>query len=68
MELKRNWYHLFTETVCLILMIGILLYLFLNWGSFPNKIPGHYNAAGVADRPGNKGELLVTPLLDVYCT
>ncbi|TAH63883.1 MAG: DUF1648 domain-containing protein, partial [Anaerolineaceae bacterium] len=29
----------------------------------PDKVPGHYNAAGVIDRIGSKYELLITPIV-----
>jgi hypothetical protein len=40
-----------------------LIYLFLNWNSIPEKIPGHYNAMGKIDRMGSKKELLVLPII-----
>lgn len=47
---------------------GLFLTIFLNWNTFPDKIPGHYNAAGEIDRWGNKWELLILPicLLFIY--
>lgn len=51
------------EIVCLILLIGVLIYLYCNWSSIPDKIPGHYNAIGEIDRMGSKNELLVLPII-----
>lgn len=51
------------DLICLILLIGVLIYLFLNWNSIPDKIPGHFNAMGEIDRMGSKKELLVIPLI-----
>ena len=62
--LKRSWYDLFANTLCLVLLIGILIYLIINWNSIPDKLPGHYNAVGEIDRMGNKGELLVLPIIN----
>ena len=63
MKLKRNRYDLFTNILCLILLIGILIYLFIHWNSIPDKIPGHYNAMGEIDRMGSKGEILILPII-----
>lgn len=58
MKLKKNKYNIFAEIVCLSLLIGVLIYLLLNWNSIPDMIPGHYNAMGEIDRMGSKVELL----------
>lgn len=63
MKLKKNKYEILVEIICLILLIGVLIYLFLNWNSIPDKIPGHYNATGEIDRIGSKKELLVLPIV-----
>ncbi len=63
LKLKRSKYDILLEIVCLILLIGVLIYLFLNWNSIPEKIPGHYNAMGKIDRMGSKKELLVLPII-----
>lgn len=59
LKLKKNKYDIVVNTVCVILLLGILVYLILNWNSIPDKIPGHYNAMGEIDRMGSKNELLV---------
>ena len=63
MKVKNNIYDIFVEMVCLILLIGVLAYLFLNWSSVPDKIPGHYNVMGKIDRMGSKGELVILPII-----
>jgi len=63
MKVKKNRYDIFVEIVCLTLLIGVLVYLFLNWSSIPDKIPGHYNAMGKIDRMGSKGELVILPII-----
>jgi len=63
MKVKNNIYDIFVEMVCLILLIGVLAYLFLNWSSVPDKIPGHYNVMGKIDRMGSKKELVILPII-----
>lgn len=62
MKVKNNKYDIFVEIVCLSLLIGVCVYLFLNWSSIPDGIPGHYNFAGEIDRMGSKRELLFLPI------
>lgn len=63
LKIRNSKYDIMVEIVCLILLIGVLIYLFLNWNSIPEKIPGHYNAMGEVDRMGSKKELLVLPII-----
>lgn len=63
LKLKKNKYEIWEEIVCIILLIGVLIYLLLNWNSIPDKIPGHNNAMGEIDRMGSKKELLVLPII-----
>lgn len=46
-------------------MLLIWVYLIVSWGKLPDKIPGHYNAAGVADHWGDKNEILILPIISV---
>jgi uncharacterized membrane protein len=63
MKINRTGYDIFVNVICIGMLIGILIYLGLSWNSIPEKIPGHYNATGVIDRWGNKGELLIIPII-----
>ncbi len=63
MKLQRTKYDVIVNLICILLLVGILIYLGLNWSSIPDKIPGHYNALGVVDRWGNKGELFILPII-----
>lgn len=63
MQIKRSKYHIVANLICLILLLGIIIYLGINWNNIPDKIPGHYNSMGVVDRWGNKGELLILPIV-----
>ena len=63
MRLKKSRYNIFVEVVCLVLLVGVVLYLVVNWNTIPDKIPGHYNAAGEIDRVGDKAELVMLPIV-----
>lgn len=63
MKQKRFNYNVLGNIICLTLLIGVIIYLIVAWSSFPDKVPGHYNAAGEIDRMGSKYELLITPIV-----
>jgi uncharacterized membrane protein len=62
-RMKQKKYNIFVDIICLILLIGVMIYLLLTWRSIPDRIPGHYNAAGEINRMGGKGELFATPII-----
>lgn len=63
MENKKTKYEIAVNVVSLLLLIGTLIYLGINWTTIPEKIPGHYNASGEVDRWGNKTELFFMPVM-----
>lgn len=63
MKLKYTSFQKVLELITIIVLIGIWIYLIMSWGSLPDKIPAHYNGAGVVDRWGNKSEILLMPIL-----
>lgn len=66
MKIKGNLYNLFVNLICIVLLIGIFIYLLLNWGNIPDKISGHYNAIGEIDKMINKVELFVLPIIGLF--
>lgn len=51
------------EGLCLVMLVGLTLYLAIRWGDIPDKIPAHYDIAGNIDRWGKKGEILIVPIM-----
>lgn len=60
---KRNVYATIIESLCIIGLVGLCIYLALNWNSFPSRIPGHYDASGNVTRWTSKSVLLVLPII-----
>lgn len=63
MKIKNNKIDILIEVLCLIMLIGTVLYLIVRWSSLPSELPMHYNAAGEIDRWGGKGELVIMPVI-----
>lgn len=63
MKIKNNKIDNTMEVICLVLLVGIVLYLAINWSDIPDKVPMHYDLAGNIDRWGGKEELLILPIM-----
>lgn len=63
MKIKRNKYDVAVNIICLILLLGITIYLGISWSNIPDKIPGHYNSMGGVDAWVNKGKLIILPIV-----
>lgn len=50
-----------TNIIGAVMILGYIIFLVIGWKSFPDEIPTHFNAAGVADSFGSKSSLLVEP-------
>jgi uncharacterized membrane protein len=48
--------------LCLILLVGTVVYLIVAWGAIPEKIPVHYGFGGNATRYGGRGVLIFVPI------
>ena len=63
MKIFRTWYDILFEFGCLLLLIGITIYLAVAWEGLPAEIPGHYNAWGQIDKYTGKGFLIALLLV-----
>lgn len=50
-----------TNIISIVLIVLYIAFLAIGWSSFPEELPTHFNAAGVADSFGPKSSLLVEP-------
>lgn len=53
------------EVVGIILLVLFIGFIVISWGKLPDKIPGHYNAAGTVDRWGEKWEIIILPIITI---
>ena len=53
------------EATAACVLAASFLFLLFSWNQLPDQIPAHYNMAGVADRYGDKTELLFLPLVSL---
>jgi uncharacterized membrane protein len=65
MKLKYTKVQIALEILCLLLIAGMIVFIGIRYQKLPDKIPGHYNAAGEINRWGNKSEIFVTPIISI---
>ena len=47
------------DSLCLMWLIGISIYVFMSYGKLPDTIPMHYNFMGEIDRYADKSEIFI---------
>jgi uncharacterized membrane protein len=63
LKFKYTKFQITMEIVGLLLIIGMIIFVCMQWNQLPDKIPGHYNAVGEVDRWGSKGEIIALPIV-----
>ncbi|MCL2819689.1 MAG: DUF1648 domain-containing protein [Oscillospiraceae bacterium] len=63
MKIKMRPYDIVLNILCIILLIGIVIYLIVRWGSIPEQVPGHFNLSGDVTRWDSKETLIVLPII-----
>lgn len=52
-------YATIANVLCVVLLCGIIMYLFVSWSNIPESIPKHYNGQGVIDSWTDRSELII---------
>lgn len=58
MKIQKNTFDIVIDIICLIFLIGLIIFVAIAWPNIPDQIPGHYNAMGEVDRIAGKGSLI----------
>lgn len=64
-RLIKTKYDVVTEVLCLLTLIGLVVFICVMWGGLPDKVPSHFNAMGEIDGWSSKTGLLVMPVISV---
>ena len=64
MEERTGMISFIVNIICLILLIGNVIYLISVWGSLPDQIPAHFDFAGNVTRYDSKRTLLLMPVFN----
>jgi len=63
MKIKMRPYDIILNVLCLIMLVGIVIYLIIRWSSIPEQVPGHFNLSGEVTRWDSKETLIVLPVI-----
>lgn len=55
-------FRIATEVLCLVLLLGTVIFLIVFWKHIPDSVPNHFNGAGQIDSYAGKGTLLLLPV------
>ena len=55
-------FRIATEILCLVLLLGTVIFLIVFWKHIPDSVPNHFNGAGQIDGYAGKGTLLLLPV------
>ena len=58
MIIQKNKFDIIIDIICLLCLIGLILYLAIAWPNIPDQIPGHYDARGEIDGMTGKSLLI----------
>ncbi|MDF2483898.1 MAG: hypothetical protein K0R46_66 [Herbinix sp.] len=64
-KLPSTRFHKVIEITTLVILMTMVIYPIIVWGTLPAKLPMHYNALGEIDRWGSKLELIIMPVIGV---
>jgi len=65
MKPRNSIYSFSFNMICILLLAGNIVYLIVKWGSFPEQIPMHFDAAGNITNYGGKGWLFFMPIMSL---
>lgn len=63
MKIRNSVYDIVINICCLLMLVGVTVFLVISWKNIPNEIPMHYNFAGEIDRWGSKYEMIFLPII-----
>jgi uncharacterized membrane protein len=63
LKIKKTPLEIALNIISLLLFIGSVLYLLMEWPSLPNRVPMHYDFFGEVDKWGSKGIIFLHPIM-----
>ena len=65
MKLKYTKFQIALETIGLLLLVGMIVFVYTQWNQIPQQVPMHYNAMGEIDSWGSKYEIFFLPAISI---
>ena len=65
LHIKKTMLEKLANSIGIVSIVSMILYIVLNWSALPSDVPIHFNAAGEVDRWGSKWWMLLLPIITV---
>jgi hypothetical protein len=66
MKLKYTKFQIVLETIGLLLLVGMIVFVYIQWNQIPQQVPMHYNVMGEIDKWGSKNGILFLPAISIF--
>jgi len=63
MRIRMNLFDIIINILCIATLIGFGIFLLINWGDVPDKMPAQYNFSGEVTRWASKNEIFLMPAI-----
>ncbi|WP_449539614.1 DUF1648 domain-containing protein [Ferdinandcohnia sp. Marseille-Q9671] len=54
------------EVLSVLCLLGIYIFIIVNWSEIPDRVPTHFNFAGEPDNWGGKASVLLLPIIATF--
>lgn len=61
--MSRKIIYRIINIICLLMLIGTVVWLIVTWDNIPDEIAMHYNVAGEVDSMGSKKDIIFLPIM-----
>jgi len=65
MDSKYTKLQIALEIIGLLIIVGMIIFIYIRWNQIPQQIPLHYNAMDKVDNWGSKDEILFLPVISI---
>lgn len=65
LHIEKTMLEKVANSIGIVSIISMILYIVLNWSALPSDVPIHFNAAGEVDRWGSKWWMLFLPMITI---
>ena len=65
-KIELNGFDKILEALGFLILIGVIVYPFLEYASLPDRVPVHYDASGTPDRYGSKSHVWIIVILSSF--
>ncbi|MCC3358618.1 DUF1648 domain-containing protein [Bacillus sp. REN16] len=66
LKLPKTLYEKMLESLSILFLLGIYVFIIVNWGEIPDRVPTHFNFAGEPDGWGGKASVLILPIIATF--